>query len=377
MGFGSSSGRCAPSRHQAEAHPQVLIIALGDVLALTTAHARHLTGAAMAWLATPNGPGFVVRAADGQLPGLQAGARLTGNPVFAGVMTAGEPVFLADLASSCPELPDVDRLGAGLLVPMVAGSGVTGVLVAAAAAGASPFRPLDLELLQAFANQAELVLSYGIAQQALRERQVSDDRERIARDLHDHVIQQLFGAGIGLQGAAGRTQDADARIRMQEAAEHLDTTIRQIRTTIFDLHQPELSSPQSVRAQLAALVRDASRALTFQPVLRLDGPIDTLIDQSTCEHLLAALREMLSNVARHAHASAATVTVTVNGQTVVTVADDGVGPPKDVVSGSGLGNLHARAKALNGSFALEASRDHGAVATLRIPPQEADVTTGV
>jgi PAS domain S-box-containing protein len=348
---------------------------INDVLAMVTVHARQLTGAGRAWLATPLGTGFIVRASDGRLPGPQVGDQLPSDPVMAAVMTAGQPRFVADLTTDCPTLPDVDSMGAGLLVPMAAGSGITGVLVATAPSGTSPFRQVDLELLHAFATQAELVLSYELAQQALRGREVSDDRERIARDLHDHVIQQLFGTGIALQNTAGHTEDAFTRVRIDEAVDHLDSTIRQIRTSIFDLHQPELCGPESVRAQIVALVLDASRALTFQPVLRLDGAIDTIIEPSTCEHLLAALREMLSNVARHANASAATVSVTVNAEVVVIVSDNGEGAPQDVVSGSGLRNLRARAGVLDGSFAFEASPNRGAIATLRIPRPEQVATT--
>ena len=346
-----------------------------DVLAMVAAHARQLTGAGRAWLVTPQGTDFVVRAADGLMPGPRVGDVLPNYPAIAGVMTAGQPRFVADLKAGCPTLQDADTAGAALLVPMAAGGGVTGVLVAAAPPGTSPFRKVDLELLQAFAMQAELVLSYQRAQRALGERQVSDDRERIALDLHDHVIQQLFGTGIGLQSAAGHTQDALARVHIEEAVDLLDTTIRQIRTTIFDLHQPNSTGPESVRAQIAALVRDASRALTFQPGLRLEGAIDSVIEPSLCENLLAVLREMLSNVARHAGASAATVTVTVGAEIIVAVADNGTGPPADVAGGSGLRNLHARAGALNGSFALLSSRPRGAVATLRFPLPGPVVTT--
>ncbi len=228
---------------------------VASVLAMVTAHARHLTGAARAWLVTPLGAGFGVWAADGPLPGPQAGELLPGDPIISGVMTFGEPVILDDLASSCPRLSGLEQLGAGLLVPMVAGTGITGVLVAAAPAGASPFRQLDLELLQAFAGQATLVLRYELAQQALRGRQLADDRERIARDLHDHVIQQLFVTALGLQSAAGRAQDDGTRVLIDEAVDHLDVTIRQIRTTIFDLHQPAATSRDGVLADSAEVVR--------------------------------------------------------------------------------------------------------------------------
>jgi two-component system sensor histidine kinase DevS len=114
-------------------------------------------------------------------------------------------------------------------------------------------------------------------------------------------------------------------------------------------------------------VRDAARSLTFKPFLRFDGSIDILITPSTCDHLLAALREMLSNLARHAKASAATVTLLVGNEIVLTVADNGSGPPDDMESGSGLRNLSARARALNGNFSFKGATPHGSIATLRIP----------
>jgi PAS domain S-box-containing protein len=339
------------------------------VLSMVTQHACHLTGAGRSWLAVRQGTRLIVCAADGMLPGPQIGAVLPDERFASSVLTkSGQARFVDDLRVSWPSYPDLDALGAGLLVPMVTGAGITGVLVAAAPAGASPFRQTDLELLQAFAQQAELILSYDVAQQALRSQQVSDDRERIARDLHDHVIQELFATGIGLQAAAARSRDASVQTSLEQAVDCLDATIRQIRMTIFDLHERDQSSPGgSVRADIAALVRDAGRALAFKPTLHLNGPIDTVIEAATSTHLLAALREMLSNVARHAQASAATVSVTVGSDVTVTVTDNGNGPPKDTVTGNGLRNLQSRARALDGSFALLTAPDHGAEATLRIP----------
>ena len=335
-----------------------------DVLAAITTHAAHLTASGRAWLVTPHGTGFIVRAGDGRSP---VGAELPDDPVMAGVMTAAQPSFLADLHSSCPGLPSLDTVGAGLLIPVIAASGAIGILVAAAPSGAPAFRSVDLELFQTFANQAALVLTYECAQQALRERHVGEDRERIARDLHDHVIQQLFGTGIGLQSTAGRIPDTATRLSIEDAVDHLDTTIRQIRTTIFDLHQRDLSSPVSPRAQIAALVRDAARSLPFAPILQFEGAIDSVIEEVTREHLLAALREMLSNVARHANATSTTVSVIVGSELSLTVTDNGGGPSQVADAGNGLRNLHARALALNGTFTLEAAPDHGSVATLRIP----------
>ncbi len=343
-------------------------VAVGEVLTMVTAHACELAGCGRTWLVTPVEDGFLVRATEGPLPGPMSGAVLPASPAMAAVMASGEPRCLSNQPSIGPADPVLELTEHGLLVPMVAGSGGTiGILVAAAFAGAPPFREVDLELLQSYANQAALVLSYEIAQQALRERQVGDDRERIARDLHDHVIQQLFGTGMGLQSAAGHAQEPNIRTLIEDAVDHLDTTIRQIRTTIFDLRQPDLGIPRAARAQVTDLVNDATRSLTFQPILRFAGPVDTALEPDVCDHVLAAIREMLSNVARHANAGAATVLVRVDKGLEVIVTDDGAGPLELVGAGNGLRNLRARASAMNGSFSLETGPDGGAVATLRAP----------
>ncbi len=330
-----------------------------DVLALVTQHARELTGAGRTWLATRDGSGFVVRAADGDLSGPQVGDHLV-DDVVSRVAAGGEPAAV-DAAAGGP------ALGAALVVPLGPGPDAGGVLVAAAGAGASPFRPVDLELLQTFATQAALVLRFAQAQQALRVQQLGEDRDRIARDLHDHVIQQLFATGMTLQSAALRATDPEVRSRLEEAVDRLDETIRQLRTTIFELQERDAGDAQSVRVQILDLVRDATRALGFQPSLQLDGALDTAVSGSVREQVLAALREMLSNVARHAHASAATVSVSARDDIGVRVVDDGTGPPDVATSGSGLRNLRARAAALGGTFSLHGGPEGGAVAEWRIP----------
>jgi signal transduction histidine kinase len=339
----------------------------GDVLTIISRHARQLTGAAMVWIAMPEGPTFVVRAADGPVTGPQIGTRLRGDAGMVAVMADSRPVAVDDLAALYPAVPEVSSCGAGLVVPLLAGDGVTGVLVAAAPAGASPFQAADLELLQVFAKQAELVLSYGRAQQALRGQQVADDRERIARDLHDHVIQQLFATGLGLQGTAMRMTQAEERSHIEDAVERLDQTIRQVRTTVFDLHERDPHATAGARASIAALVRDAGRALGFQPTLQFRGVIDSAAPASTWDQAFAALREMLSNVARHAAASAVEVFVAATDDLLLKVTDNGTGPPAHLVLGSGLGNLQGRASDLGGSFALHAATGQGAVASWRIP----------
>ncbi len=339
-----------------------------EVLDMVTRYARELTGAARTWLATRRGLSLVVLAASGTVHGPPVGATWPRDEaVVAKVILTAQPAYLADLAASCPGLPNLEALGAGLLVPLVAGSAVTGVLFAAAATGACHFGSGELDVLQTFAHLAELVLAHDEMQRLLRGQQVNDDRERIARDLHDHVIQQLFATGLALESAAMRSTEPTVRRRVVDAVDRLDATIRQIRLTIFDLHQLDPQAPDSTRTRIRTVVREAGRALNFEPGLLLDGPIDSVIEPGSREHLLAALREMLSNVVRHADASVATVSLHVGDEIQLRVTDNGNGPPTGASAGSGVGNLRGRASDLGGQFTLENAVGGGALATWTIP----------
>lgn len=181
---------------------------------------------------------------------------------------------------------------------------------------------------------------------------LADDRERIARDLHDTAIQELFATGLGLQGAAMHAPP-ELRDRLLAGVEHLDAVIRQIRAAIFSMSQRR--EGDSLTAALTALVAEGQRSLGFRPVLQLDGPLDTLASVEVAEDLLASVREALSNVARHARATRVQVTVAASVQTItVTVLDDGQGPPPGGAAGGGRGlrNLAARAERHGGSATL-------------------------
>ncbi len=337
-----------------------------SVLALVARHAREITGAARSWLATPDSSALVVRASDGDAPGPRVGDRLV-DTVEARVAATGGAEFVDDLSAAAQATGDPHGLGAALVVPLVPGVDADGVLVVAAAHAASPFRRSDLELLQTFATQAAVVLRYAQAQRALRTQQLGEDRERIARDLHDHVIQQLFATGMTLQSAALRAANPEVRGRLEEAVDRLDETIRRVRTTIFELYDRVGTGTDSVRAQILDLLHEAARALGYQPSLHLDGPVDTAVAPTVSEHMLAVLREMLSNLARHARATGATVSVSVGDHVTVRVVDDGMGPPDDVMTGNGLRNMQARAEALGGTFALARAPGSGTVATWQVP----------
>jgi len=192
------------------------------------------------------------------------------------------------------------------------------------------------------------------------------DRERIARDLHDTVIQRLFATGLGLQGLSRLVGEVEVADRIQAAVDDLDATIREIRSVIFELQAHERGN-HSVRVQVLALAAEMTPTLGFEPRVHFDGPIDTIVGPQLAEHLLTALRELLSNVTRHARATAVDIGVRAGPDVVLTVTDDGAGLEGKRRSGHGLANLLGRAKSLGGSFSLRPGEEQGSIAVWSIP----------
>ena len=194
-----------------------------------------------------------------------------------------------------------------------------------------------------------------------------EDRDRIARDLHDHVIQRLFAAGMALEGAVGRSDDADVNARVTSVVDDLDDTIRQLRSVIFDLQDRGRDRSVGLRSELLGVVADARPALGHEPRVRFVGPIDTMGD-AVSEHVLAVLREALTNVGRHAQASATDVHVVATAdEFVLDITDDGVGPPETPSVGDGLRNLERRAAELGGTLAFGPGPNGGSRFHWRIP----------
>jgi len=220
-------------------------------------------------------------------------------------------------------------------------------------------------LAMSFADQAALALD---RLQALSDREahaVVADRDRIARDLHDVVIQRLFATGLQLQGVRAMAEPA-VRERMDQAVHDLDTTIRDIRSTIFELKH-RTGDPVSVRHEAGGLIREYAVVLGFSPTLKVEGPVDTVVDADTREHLLAVLREALSNVARHANAASVLVEIEATPHEVaIRVTDDGRGLPAEREE-SGLRNLRQRATDLGGAAELVAVQPHGTALSWRVP----------
>jgi signal transduction histidine kinase len=190
------------------------------------------------------------------------------------------------------------------------------------------------------------------------------DRERIARDLHDVVIQRLFATGLHLQGLRGRVTSPEVASRIDQAVDELDLTIRDIRSTIFGLR----SRPaDSLRAEIRDLVTEYAPALGFTPAVRTRGPIDTTVPEELRDPLLAVLREAVSNVARHANARHAEVEVTLDGDRLrLSVLDDGEGVPATTTE-SGLRNVRRRARELGGTCELGSREPRGTSFVWTVP----------
>jgi signal transduction histidine kinase len=222
----------------------------------------------------------------------------------------------------------------------------------------------ERELLASFADQAGLALDRAQAVVDRGELAVISDRERIARDLHDVVIQRLFATGLQLQGVASLVGDPAIGTRLERAVDELDLTIKAIRGTIFELQHKQ---SDSLRAEIRGLVREYVPVLGFSPVVLTSGPIDTAVPTHVREQLLPVLREAVSNVARHALADQAQVEVHVSDHELrLSLVDDGIGLAADR-SESGLRNVRRRAAGLGGSVTVTRNQPRGTTLVWQVP----------
>jgi signal transduction histidine kinase len=246
-------------------------------------------------------------------------------------------------------------MGSFLGVPIRVRGQVFGNLYLTDKQAAPEFSEEDEILAVALAGAAGIAIENTRLLARVRELSLVEDRERIAADLHDTVIQRLFATGLGLQGAVRAIDNPAAAERVQLAVDELDETIRQIRSTIFALESRRIPG-RSLREEILALTREAAAGLGFEPRVRFEGLIDHLVGEAVGVQLLAVLRESLSNVVRHAGASRVIVAVEVTAVDLVAlVIDDGVGAGDGVrPGGKGLASLHHRAEALGGTLEIHA-----------------------
>ncbi len=251
-------------------------------------------------------------------------------------------------------------------VPIRVRGQVYGNLYLTEKVGGAEFSEEDEQLVLGLASAAGIAIDNGRLHARVRELTLAEDRERIARDLHDSVIQRVFAVALSLQAAEGAVTDPVLAARLHTAVGDLDETVRQIRTTIFALDPPP-AAQTGLRAQALQVCGDAGRSLGFEPEVRFSGPVD-LVPTAVAAEALATLREALSNVARHARGHAVQVALSAyNAEFHLAVTDDGKGPDERPQAGMGLVNMAERAEALSGSFCLSARPDGGAQVDWRVP----------
>jgi signal transduction histidine kinase len=215
------------------------------------------------------------------------------------------------------------------------------------------FTDIDEEMTVALAAAAGVAIENARLHSRVADIALFEDRERIARELHDNVIQRLFATGLGLQSAMRLAGETELATRMRQADDDLDDTIRELRSAIFELHTARLAG-RSVRQELLDLCAQAARALGFDPIIRFDGPIDNSVDDALADHLAAVVREALSNVARHAAATEAVVAITASdGVLTVVIDDNGSAGLREDPGGRGIDNMRARATRLGGTMTIE------------------------
>lgn len=249
-----------------------------------------------------------------------------------------------DLAVDGPVEP-----GPALVLPLRAADTVAGVLVALRSADEQPFSDKQLDMMAAFADQAALAWRLATAQRQMREVEILTDRDRIARDLHDHVIQRLFAVGLTLQGAAPRARVPAVRESIYSSIDDLQEIIQEIRSAIFDLHAGP-SRATGLRHRLDKVI-DQLAIPALHTTVQYTGPL-SVVDTVLANHAEAVLREAVSNAVRHANATSLAINVSVEDDVRVEVVDDGVGISGDITE-SGLRNLRQRADDAGGEFTVE------------------------
>ena len=341
-----------------EGGAEIVEAILGDAqrdesLDLVADRARELADADLSAIFVVQGDTLVLAAVSGAESALRPGASLPIKATLLGrVAQSGKPTVVNDVAAGLDTLTAAERrlldVGPAVAAPLGSSEGTLGVLVVGVAGGTDVrFLEEDVQLVGTFAAQATLALERARAQEVQAQLAVFEDRDRIARDLHDLVIQRLYASGLRLQGTLRLIDDAQANTRVQAAIDDLDATIREIRSTIFELQQR--SDAKTLTAELRAVLQEAETSFGLSPHWTVEGPVERVVPESVRPHLVATLREALANAGRHSGASQVTVRLEVGRAVTLEVTDDGSGIPPGVTE-SGLRNIRDSAESLGGEF---------------------------
>ena len=345
-----------------------------EILRLVVVRARELIGAATSCIVIPDaaGPDLVVRVASGEhaidLEGLVVPRH---SSVSGDVIDTGKAAVLDDPsqeARAYQPMFQAGRMGPSIFVPLAVRGQPFGTLTVANSSGGPRFAARHVDLVQAFADQASLGLEYTRAQAELGRLVLVEDRERIAKDLHDGVIQALFAVGLGLQGTAALVGDRRLAARLEEGVSEIDRVIGDLRSYIFGL-RPEILAESRVTEALEQLAHDFEARTGIVAATDLDRGLDTALTEHAAD-LVQVAREALSNVGRHSHATTCRVTLhRVGDAAVLEIDDDGSGFALDGPRrmGMGLGNLRARVESLGGELSIESVEGEGTTLSVRLP----------
>ncbi|WST42288.1 GAF domain-containing protein [Streptomyces sp. NBC_01167] len=344
-----------------------------DVVELIARRAGEITGAILSDVSVPV-PGtdnLVVELALGAGKDERRGLVIPIDGTLSGAAhRSGKPATTAALADDdryTSEPRNFEGLGPAVAVPLGAAEEGRGVLLLARTVGAPAFTDNEIGPLLGFAGQAAVTLELAERRRDAEQLTLLEDRDRIARDLHDLAIQRLFATGMTLQSAARLVEHAGAAERVSRAVSDLDETIKIIRSTIFGLRVRDEETGPSLRARAARAVGEAAPTLGYPPRLSMEGLLDTDVPLRVADHVLAALGELLSNAARHAHATRVEISLQATPEEVIlTVSDNGRGVPAGGRR-SGLKNLEERAQSLDGSLTISAPPDGGSRLVWRAP----------
>jgi signal transduction histidine kinase len=344
----------------------------GEILGLVVGQARALVGADLATLALPAGTDrLVIEAADGLLSAELRGVTFPAEGSVTGeVIRTGKAVVLADASADERTAQPIVRARAGpaLFVPLAVRDRTLGTLTVANRRGGPPLREAAVQLMETFAEQAAVALEYARLQGELQRLAVLEDRERIAKDLHDGAIQALFAVGMGLQGAALLAGSDNLRERIQNAVEELDRVIRDLRNYIFGL-RPGILADRQLDQALQGLVEEFGQRAGVLAIAEID-PVVAAELAGRAADVVQLAREALSNVSRHAQAATCRVSLYRDGDAAVLEVDDdgrGFDPATTPATGQGLRNLRERAAAVGGRAEIHSVPGDGTKVWITIP----------
>jgi signal transduction histidine kinase len=349
-----------------------------SLLAAIAEHARDLAGADSASILTTSSiPGqLVVAAAVGAQAGQVRGQTVPAAKSISGeVMESGRPLVTEAAGARADAYQPIIRLGRvgpAIFVPLRIHGRATGTLMVANLTGGRQFDKATVRLVETFADQASVAIEYARAQTDLRRLELMEERERIAKELHDGIIQSLFAVGMNLQSAALISGSPEISLRVGKAVDELDRVIRDLRNYIFGL-RPGILADRQLNQALQAIGEEVEATSQIPIAVEVDGAVSAALSSRSHE-IVQLTREALSNITRHSQAKRAAVRLARRGvDAVLTIEDDGVGfDPRGPSSGSGMRNMRERAAAIGGTLRVTSANGKGTKLRFTFPGNATD-----